>query len=159
MIRYTLQCAQGHSFESWFPSSSSYEEQRARGFVACPECGATDVEKAIMAPSVARTDKSVQTAPAPVVGEVDDPPAAVPQLAATSGPAKELQALMRQVREHVVKNADYVGDDFARLARRMHEGDEEHRAIYGEATSEEVKALHEDEVEVFPLPLLPEEQN
>ncbi|MGE4373496.1 MAG: DUF1178 family protein [Xanthobacter sp.] len=159
MILYTLQCAQGHRFESWFPSSSSYEEQRARGFVSCPECGATDVEKAIMAPSVARTDKGAQNSSASVAEEVASPSAAMPQLAAVSGPEKELQALMRQVREHVVKNADYVGDDFARLARRMHEGDEEHRAIYGEATSEEVKALHKDEVEVFSLPLLPEEQN
>jgi len=67
--------------------------------------------------------------------------------------------LLRRLRDHVVSNADYVGTEFADLARKMHEGELEHRSIYGEATQEEVKALREDEVEVFPLPVLPEDRN
>jgi len=164
MIRYTLNCADGHRFESWFPSSSSYDAQHARGLVTCPTCGSAQVEKAVMAPSVARTDRA-PTAPRPETqAPAPSAPAAAPDVAAApvsvmTRPEAELRALMRQLREHIVQNSDYVGDDFAGLARKMHEGEIEHRAIYGEATVDEVKALHEDEVEVFPLPVLPDERN
>ncbi len=159
MIRYALQCAAGHSFESWFPSSSSYEEQRTRGFVSCPHCGSTQVEKAIMAPAVARTDGVVVRADA---AEAETQPAPVPEpdsSSLTTGPAQELRELMRRVRDHVVQNADYVGDDFARVARRIHEGEEEQRSIYGEATLEDVNALQEDDIDVLPLPVLPDDRN
>lgn len=156
MILYTLRCEAGHTFESWFASSSSYEELRARGFVSCPHCGSEQVEKAIMAPAVARTDGPVRPQ-AEAEGAGETPAPAPAQLA--TGPAHELRELMRRVRAHVVQNADYVGDDFATLARRMHEGEEERRNIYGEATPEDVKALQEDEIDVIPLPLLPDERN
>ena len=52
MIKYALGCAEGHAFDSWFPDSAAYEKQRKRGFVVCPECGSTRVDKAIMAPAV-----------------------------------------------------------------------------------------------------------
>lgn len=157
MIRYTLDCASGHSFESWFPSSQSYEAQRARGLVTCPTCGSADVSKAIMAPAVARTDKDRAAAP-PAIEDMSAP-AAAPALPMVAQPEAELRALLRQLREHVEKTSDDVGSDFADLARKMHEGEVEHRAIRGEATVEEVKALREDEIEVFPLPILPEDRN
>ncbi|MFG1364793.1 DUF1178 family protein [Xanthobacter versatilis] len=165
MIRYTLNCASGHQFESWFPSSASFDAQQARGLVSCPTCGSPEVQKAVMAPSVARTDR----APAPVA---EDAPPAAGALAASPAPAPadvpvpvlsqpdgELRALIRELREHIVKTSDYVGDEFADLARKMHDGEIEHRSIYGEATVEEVKALREDDVEVLPLPVLPEDRN
>ena len=58
MIRYQLQCARGHGFEGWFGGSADYDEQRAKGLLGCPECGSAEVEKAIMAPSVKRSDKT-----------------------------------------------------------------------------------------------------
>ncbi|MFG1477622.1 DUF1178 family protein [Xanthobacter sp. V4C-4] len=169
MIRYTLRCANGHAFESWFPSSASYDDQRARRLVSCPTCDSTDVEKAVMAPSVARTDIARGTT-SPADGAAADAgagaapaaaPAAVtaPALPVVSQPEAELRALMLKLREHVVKNSDYVGSQFADLARKMHDGEVEHRSIHGEATADEVKALREDEIEVFPLPLLPEDRN
>lgn len=169
MIRYTLDCAAGHRFESWFPSSASYDAQHARGLVACPSCGSTAVEKAVMAPAVARTDRAAGGAPWPADAPAGDPssvpagaPAEAPEGSAfpmMAQPDAELRALMRKIRDHVVANSDDVGDSFADLARKMHEGEIEHRAIRGEATAEEVKALREDEVEVFPLPVLPEDRN
>lgn len=167
MIRYTLKCDDGHTFESWFPSSASFDAQHARGLVTCPTCNSAKVEKAVMAPSVARTDKggpgkeptdvpaSLPTGAAPA----DTATAEVTPMAMMARPDSELRALMRQLREHIVANSDYVGDNFADLARKMHDGEIEHRPIRGEATAEEVKALHEDEVEVFPLPVLPEDRN
>ncbi len=56
MIRYALVCDAAHEFDSWFSTSASFEEQVKRGLVACPVCGSLRVERAIMAPNVARTD-------------------------------------------------------------------------------------------------------
>lgn len=53
MIRYALKCPNGHRFESWFQSGTAFDSLKAAGHVACPECGATQVDKAPMAPSVA----------------------------------------------------------------------------------------------------------
>lgn len=163
MIRYTLKCAAGHQFESWFPSSASFDAQTTRGLVSCPACGATKVEKAMMAPSVSRTDRARTDGPGagtePPETAGDAPAEASTPVPMMARPDGELRALMRQLREHVLKNSDYVGDGFADLARKMHDGEIEHRAIHGEATVEEVKALREDEVEVFPLPVLPEDRN
>lgn len=158
MIRYSLRCANTHGFESWFASSESYDRQRALSLVTCPICGTAEVEKTIMAPAVARTDKA-RTQAAEAEGEPAPAPAAGAPVAMMGEGEGELRRLLRELKEHVTRNADYVGDEFAALARKMHEGEVEHRSIYGEATPDEVKALREDEVEVFPLPLLPEDRN
>jgi hypothetical protein len=110
MIKYALACEQAHEFESWFPSSDAYEAQRKRGFVACPYCNSSKVEKQIMAPRIARTDKE----PAPVA-----PPQPQP-VAAFSEKERELRAMIRAMREHVMQNAENVGRGFAEEARKMH---------------------------------------
>ena len=53
MIRYALTCDKRHGFESWFKSSTAYDNQVARGLLVCPVCGSAKVEKAMMAPTVA----------------------------------------------------------------------------------------------------------
>lgn len=159
MIRYALRCGADHEFESWFRDSSAYESQRKRKLVACPACGSTQVEKALMAPSLGRgTRKSAEDASpsAPPVGPAPDAPQPV---ALMSEREQELRRMLRAVREQVVRNSDYVGEDFAALARRMHDGEVEKRSIYGEASPDEVKSLIEDDIEVHPLPNLPDERN
>ena len=71
----------------------------------------------------------------------------------------ELRAKLKEVRDHLVKNADYVGQKFSEEARRMHYGEIEHRSIYGEASPDDAKALHEEGIEFHPLPHLPDERN
>lgn len=167
MIRYTLNCAQGHGFESWFRDSAAYDAQRERKLVACPACGSTEVEKAIMAPSIRPSERAapapsegMAAAPVPAAPGATMPGPAAPQpVALMSEREQALRAMIRAVREHVTSHADYVGEDFATLARQMHEGDVEHRSIYGEASAEEIRALIEDEIEVHPLPVLPDERN
>lgn len=142
MIRFTLQCEHDHGFEAWFRSSEDYETQRKRGFITCPECGSTKVEKSLMAPGVAGTKKSKQ----------------MPVAAPKTPPAKMLE-MMRAVRDHVVENSDYVGEKFAEEARKIHYGETEKRGIYGETSADDAKALTEEGVEFFPLPALPEDKN
>ncbi|MDF2996749.1 MAG: hypothetical protein K0R27_2386 [Xanthobacteraceae bacterium] len=159
MIRYQLRCDADHDFESWFRDSAAYEGQRKKKLVTCPVCGSTRVEKAIMAPALGRgTRKSTEepaTSPAPTPAA----PEAPQPVALISEKEREMREMLRAVRDHVVKNSDYVGEDFATLARQMHEGEVEKRSIYGEASAEEVKSLVEDEIEVHPLPSLPDERN
>jgi hypothetical protein len=66
-----------------------------------------------------------------------------------------MMEVMGQVRRHVEDNFDYVGDGFAREARRIHEGKADERGIYGEASPGEVRALVADGVPVSPLPPAP----
>ena len=57
---------------------------------------------------------------------------------------RELVQKLKELRDHVVKNADNVGKKFADEARKMHYGDIAHRAIYGEATADEARALTDE---------------
>ena len=159
MILYSLSCAQDHAFESWFRDSSAFDEQKARGLVACPVCGSVDVSKAIMAPSLGRGTRKFDAEAVPVEAESVTASEVSQPVALMSEKEQALRAMLKAVREHVVTNSDYVGDDFAASARRMHEGEEEKRAIYGEASRDEIRALIEDEIEVMPLPNAPDERN
>ena len=160
MIRYSLQCERGHAFESWFQSSSAYESQEKRKLVNCPICGSAKVERAIMAPQIVSQTRHDRAEPAPA-------PTAAPATevtASTSTPLlmaqeRELRAKIKELRDHIVKNADNVGERFPNEARKMHYGDIEHRPIYGEASPDEARALIEEGVEVSPLPVLPDDRN
>ena len=125
MIVFDLQCLDsGDVFEAWFSSGADYEEQRSRGLVQCPGCGSDRVEKAPMAPSVAR--KGVE-------GSL------VERLAA-------LQA-------EALKDSEWVGERFADEARAMHLGETERRPVHGNASADEARALIDEGIPIAPLPL------
>jgi hypothetical protein len=161
MIRYALACDNGHEFESWFPSSASYDQQAERGLVACPLCGSANVEKQLMAPMLGRKGASAaEPAYAPALPENLPVPVPQPQpLALMSEREQAIRAMLKAVREHVTKTADYVGPSFAEEARKMHYGEAEHRSIYGEADAAEAKALIEEGIEFHPLPIVPDDRN
>jgi len=162
MIRYALICERRHEFESWFANSATYDKQAKRGLVACPVCGSTKIEKAIMAPSLAPrrapSEKpiDVRSTPAPAepaVTETKSPVAMIPP------EERELRAKLKELREQLTRNAENVGRKFPEEARKMHYGEIEHRSIYGEASPQEAKDLHEEGIEFHPLPVLPDEHN
>ena len=158
MIRYNLRCEKGHAFESWFQSSAAYESQEKRKLVSCPACGSVKVERAIMAPQIVskkgRESRRRLRRAAPA--EVTAPSGSTPLLMAQE---RELRAKLKELRDHIVKNADNVGERFPNEARKMHYGDIEHRPIYGEASPDEARALIDEGVEVSPLPVLPDDRN
>jgi hypothetical protein len=163
MIRYALVCAKGHSFESWFANSAAYDKQAGRGLIECPACGNTKVEKALMAPKLSGTRKRSRPAlPAPMPA-ADAPAPAAPEattpVAMISPQEQEFRAKLKELRDHLTKNADNVGQKFPEEARKMHYGEIEHRSIYGQASPQEAKALHEEGIEFHPLPVLPDEAN
>jgi hypothetical protein len=170
MIRYTLNCAKGHDFESWFQNSAAFDKQKKRGLVTCPVCGSAKVEKVIMAPRLARADAVAAEPPQPPSPAAPTPPNALPGPMAPVAPGKaavammspqerELRQKLKELRDHVTKHANYVGAQFAEEARKMHYGEIEHRSIYGEASPDDANALHEEGIEFHPLPILPDEFN
>lgn len=145
MIRYTVKCRNGHSFESWFQSAGAFDSLLATGMVVCPDCGEKDVTKSLMAPSVR-----------PARAKAAVPDNANPAM--TNAPDPKLVEAIREFREHVEKNSEYVGDSFATEARAMHEGDMDYRAIYGEVNAKEARKLIEDGVPAMPLPFVPRQK-
>lgn len=134
MIVFDLKCDKGHVFEAWFGSSDAYAEQRAAGHVACPLCGATEVEKALMAPSIAAKGNRRPDLPSPAAVK-----AALASLA-----SEQAKALAK---------SNWVGGNFAKRARAMHHGEEPDAPIHGQATVAEAKALVDEGVPIAPLPL------
>ena len=139
MIRYALICEEGHGFEAWFGSADTYDEQAEAQAILCPACGSAQVNKAPMAPYVA---KRRAESPPPVSAE-----------------QPKSYAMLRKLRAELTANSDYVGPKFPEEARKIHFDESPGRAIHGEATPQEAQELDEDGVPIFPLPRLPEDQN
>ncbi len=162
MIRYRLICRCDHEFDAWFSSSAAYDAQEAGGQIVCPACGGHDVTKALMAPRIA----TAQNAPNTPTGH-DQPPTQTSgaQLPATAGAAppasadaEKVRAIMgelRQLRDRMVANSEYVGASFAEEARKIHYEEAPERAIHGEASREDVRKLDEEGIDILPLPRLP----
>lgn len=133
MILFKLRCAADHEFEGWFRDNAEYDRQRSRNLIACPDCSDTEVEKAVMAPRLGRSEKNAPRPPSPA----------------------EMRRALQQLRKHVEANCDYVGPSFAEEARRIHRGETEARGIYGEATPDESRALSDEGIEVASIPWVP----
>lgn len=166
MIRYSLVCERKHEFEIWFKNSADYDKQAKRGLVSCPSCGSDKVEKALMAPSLGRGSKKGASAPiaAPEASPPETPASPAPAenkspVAMISPQEREFRAKLKELRDHLTKNAENVGGKFPEEARAMHYGEIEHRSIYGEASPKEAKELHDEGIEFHPLPMLPDERN
>jgi hypothetical protein len=162
MIRYALHCERDHTFESWFQSSSAYESQVKRKLVECPTCGSTKVEKAIMAPRIVKSivGKKGRAVATPDLAAPERPEAVAPgPQSLMMAQERELRAKLKELRDHIVKNADNVGEQFPNEARKMHYGDIEHRPIYGEASAQEARELVDEGIEVAPIPVLPDDRN
>lgn len=151
MIHYQLRCGADHGFDGWFKDSAAFELQAGRGLVSCPECGSTQVNRALMAPSIGKkrviVDQSGQTAEPP-------PPVATEQKLAAALP-DQVRAVLQRLRAEIERTSDYVGPQFAEEARRIHRGDSEQRSIYGESSPAEAEALADEGIEIACIPWLP----
>jgi hypothetical protein len=133
MILFALRCAHGHEFEGWFRDSSGFEAQQDSGEIACPHCGDTAVEKAVMAPRLGRS----REAKLPAVAQA------------------EMRRALTELRRQIETNCDYVGGRFADEARRIHYGETDPRGIYGEASREESRELADEGISFGQIPWLP----
>jgi hypothetical protein len=136
MIHYALKCQDGHAFESWFKSASAFDALQNAGHLTCAVCGISGVTKAIMAPRISHAPEPTSQKP-------------------LTGAKSDTELALAELRRKVEENADYVGPRFAEEARAMYLGTSPERAIYGEASGAEARALIDDGVPVSPLPFFP----
>jgi hypothetical protein len=156
MILYTLCCAKGHEFESWFKDSKTYERQEKRALIPCPACGSAKVTRALMTPRIGKSGKKSEAVEVAVPVEATAAPAADPQMAAfAQHMPKEMRETLLKLRQQVEKNCDYVGGNFAEEARKIHYGEADKRGIYGETSEKEAEALVEEGIEFGRVPWIP----
>src|SRR5690625_4438099 len=161
MIRYSLRCAAGHSFESWFRDSAAFDKLAASDSLACAICGDSHVEKAIMAPALTASERAspapARSEPTAKIAGPGNPrpgPNGAEQPPLLSGTAGRVEQALTELRRYLSAKADYVGRGFADEARRIHLGESDERAIWGEASPDEAKALTEEGIPIAPLPFL-----
>lgn len=140
MIRYTLCCDKGHSFEGWFSSSEDYDRQAEMGLVACPSCGSLSIGKALMAPSVSTAREREQS-----------------KVLMMDQAHKAALAKIRELVTTIRDNAEDVGEKFPEEARKIHYGEAEQRGLIGQATLEEARALLDEGIDIAPMPVLPDD--
>ena len=151
MIRYALLCEQDHPFESWFDNSAAFDKLQQATLIECPHCGSKKIRKALMTPQIGGTRANKGTQDKNSLTMSEDKNLQILQ--------REAVELARKIRDHVEKNADNVGDEFASEARKIHFEEVEPHNIFGQATRQEVVELIDDGIDIAPLPSLPEDEN
>lgn len=142
MIRYSLKCENSHEFEGWFSTSADFDQQVERGFVTCPSCDSSNVQKSLMAPSLA-TARRKEASRELIMGEAQ----------------RAALAQVKAVVDNIKANSEDVGDRFPEEARKIHYGESKERGIIGKATLDETKSLLDEGISVVPLPELPDGAN
>ncbi len=132
MIRYTLNCENGHQFDSWFSDGSTFENLKKKGHLECAICSSKKVQKSLMAPRIAPgSAKKKETL-----------------ISAQSALEKEILALKHKIKT----TATDVGESFSTEARAMHYGEKEEKPIIGKTTVDEARDLAEEGIPFIPLP-------
>lgn len=135
----------GHVFEGWFGSAADYDKQRDRGLLVCPVCDSNQISKMLSAPRL----NMGRGKPESVPSETEP---TTPAASDTSGSLARLQAQVLSHFREIVRQADNVGERFAQEARRMHEGEIDHRPIRGSTTPQEREELAREGIAVMPIP-------
>ncbi len=174
MILYDLRCRKNHVFEAWFRDSAAYDDQAEAGEVACPTCGSKKVEKAPMAPRLAKgglskggaeTGEAQRAEAHSTETERAEAQTAEAQTAETgtakaeTAKAAEAMRALRGLRRKVEDNFDYVGNAFAEEARKIHYGEADTHNIYGETSDEEAKELRDEGVAFTRIPWAPRQDS
>lgn len=160
MILFDIKCSDGHIFEAWFQNNEAYEQQIDNDLVECPLCGCTKTSKSLMSPNISAKGEIIRE----VYQSEQDSEDHKVTVSAHSNSSKEVSSddvkraldhmhnTMSKFRRQVEKSCEYVGDDFADEARKIHAGESEKRGIYGETTISETEELLEEGIDILPVP-------
>lgn len=133
VIIYDLRCRENHIFEGWFKDISAFEEQLEKKLVTCPVCGDSQVE--LIPTSFIKRGKDIQDKAFEKPQEIS--------------PMKALQLF----HDYLGKNFEDVGDRFAEVALKIHEGEEDQRNIKGTTTPQEEDILQEKGIQFIKIPI------
>lgn len=163
MIVFDLKCEDNHVFEAWFRNSETYEVQVVDGQIECPFCGSIEISKSLMSPNIAakgnRHDQTqdnkmskLLSADHMIAASANVPDSMEASAEDVKRALEHMHNTMKNYRNHVKKECEYVGENFAAEARDIHEGNAENRGIYGEATLEDTEDLLSDGIDILPVP-------
>ena len=142
MIKYRLICKScNFSFDSWFASSKEYEKLKNRKFLSCHSCNSKQVEKSLMAPKFLNKYKT---------NKVDE-----------NYRYKNINKKIKEYQKFIKDNFDYVGENFSYEARTIHynQKKKKKKGIYGSASVEEIKELHEEGIDAEVIPWIENKNN
>lgn len=138
---FDIQCSHGHIFEGWFASEADFQGQCARGLVECPFCGDNQVQKRLSAPRLNAKSNQKKTSEA------------VNTQSTAQMPVEKAQKIWMELVNHVVRNTEDVGENFAQEARRIHYGEAPERGIRGQTTAEQAQELQDEGIDIMSLPM------
>ena len=133
MIIYDLRCKKHHAFEGWFNNRSAFEEQKNNKLVSCPICGDTAVEMVPTSISILCKDQRDH----------------VREQSKEISPMKALQHL----HQFLDRNFEDVGDRFAEVAIKIHDGEQDKRNIRGTTTREQDEVLRGKGIHFIKVPV------
>ena len=134
MIKYHLKCQCGVEFESWFSSSREYDNLEKKNLLSC-HCGkSNNITKQIMAPQIS-TKKEFNL-----------------NMSKQEIFFKTVNKKLKDLKNYIEKNAEYVGDNFASEARSIHYDKKNIRNIYGKASPNQTEELLDEGIEVNTVP-------
>lgn len=161
MILFDIKCSDGHVFEAWFQNNDAYEKLAKNDLVECPLCGCTKISKSLMSPNISANNSPDNFVADHKPGEHEDHKVMVSaHSTATNDVSSEdvkraiehMHNTMAKFRQQVEKSCEYVGNNFAEEARKIHYGEGEKRGIYGETTVRETEELIKEGIDLLPVP-------
>ena len=149
MIKYSLKCIEVNCrkekpFDGWFQNSASFKKQIRAGFISCPYCGSLNIKKNLMSPSVKSTKEKI---PKMISKNVKHN-----ELNKNSNKQIDMMVILRNLKKEIQKNAEFVGKNFTKEAKAIHEGKSKERAIYGQADAKDLEELKSKNIDFINVP-------
>ena len=144
MIKYELICKEcKKSFDSWFSSSKEFERFKKMKLLNCNFCDSLKVEKSLMAPNVLNNFKNNSES--------------------KNDEGEKLRKFKKEIRKYqnfIKNNLEYVGEKFSFEVRSIHYNSKKKtKGIYGKATREQLKELHDEGIETQSIPWIEDKDN
>ncbi|MDB9811361.1 DUF1178 family protein [Candidatus Pelagibacter sp.] len=142
MIKYKLICKDCNNiFDSWFASSREYEKLKKKNFLNCHICDSLNIEKTLMSPSILKSIKNTK-------------------INNHSNKYRNIKKKIAEYQKFIEKNFTYVGKNFTYEARSVHYKNKKNsKGIYGSASSQDIKELSEEGIEVQIIPWIKDKTN
>ena len=149
MIKYSLKCSEDdcnkrEPFDGWFQNSISFEKQIKAGYISCPYCGSLKIRKNLMSPSV----KSIKG----IKPEINSKNVKHDELYKKTSSQVDMMVVLRNLKKEIQKNAEFVGKNFTKEAKAIHEGKSKERAIYGQASAKDLEELKSKNIDFINVP-------
>ena len=143
MIKYQLNCKNCNNiFDSWFASSKEFEKLKKLDLINCNTCNSLKIDKSIMSPRISPNLNSKKQNSSLKINEV--------------------KTKIKEFQKYIKKNFEYVGENFIYEARSIHYGNKKpktKKGIYGNASTEDIKELKEEGIEITHVPWVKDKDN